>query len=337
MTNKAILLTLFLLQSFAGQTQTKKNYFKLSLTNNSNFTTICTILGNDKTDSVPAGQKKTILFKLENDQISFTLNLSTADLSISSYKNKLVRVLNTLGTKQITITYENQLRYSLTPDEQTIANYNPQLRTKNFWKLDSVININSNNIAAAEIIFLSLCDIDVKVDTIKKYYNRLTPKIRGTAYGNRISDYLIARNSLNIGNKIDNFGLSDTTGKIINLNEIKSDYILLDFWFSRCGPCLKSFPELQNLYFKTDRKTFEIIGISVDLPNETLLWKSTIKKYGLSWTNVNDSKFKLVKKLAIVNYPTKVLLNKDKEIILVDTDNSYETFYKQIENLVKIK
>ncbi len=337
MTTKAIFTTLILLHSFAGQTQTKKNYFKLNLINNSNFTTTCTILGNDKTDSVPARKKKTILFKLENDQISFNLSLWTADVSANSYQSKFIRILNTHGAKQITITDANQLRYSLTSDEKTIVDYNPRLRTKNFWKLDSVINTNSKNIAAAEIIFLSLCDIDVKVDTIKKYYNLLTPKIKGTAYGKRISDYLVARNRLNIGNKIDNFGMPDTTGKIVNLNEIKSEYILLDFWFSRCAPCIKSFPELQDLYSKTERKKFEIVGISVDLSNETVLWKSIIRKYNLSWTNVNDPKFKIAKKLAIVNYPTKVLLNKNKEIVLVDTVNSYENFYKEIEKLVNGK
>lgn len=337
MTTKIIFTLLIVLHSFDGQTQTKRNYFKLTLINNSKFTTICTILGNDKTDSILAKQTKTILFDLNKDQISFYLNLRTADLSVGSYQNKLIRILNTKRAKQIIITHENQLKYSLTPSEKTIADYNPRLRTKNFWKLDTVINANSNDIAAAEIIFLSLCDIDVKVDTIKKYYNLLTPRVKATTYGKRITDYLTARGRLNIGNKIDNFGLPDTTGKTISLNEINSDYILLDFWFSRCAPCIKSFPELQNLYLKTERKKFEIVGISIDQDSEKELWKNTISKYKLSWPNINDSKTIVAKKFAIVNYPTKVLIDKNKKIILVDTDNSYESFYQEIEKLVNSK
>lgn len=337
MTTKIIFTLLIVLHSFAGHTQTKRDYFKLILTNNSSFTTTCTILGNDKTDSIPAKQTKTIIFKLSKDQISFYLNLWTADLSVASYKNKLIRILNTQRAKQIIITNENQLKYSLTPSEKTIADYNPRLRTKNFWKLDTVINANSNDIAAAEIIFLSLCDIDVKVDTIKKYYNLLTPRIKATTFGKRITNYLTIRGRLNIGNKIDNFGLPDTTGKTINLNEINSDYILLDFWFSRCAPCIKSFPELQDLYLKTERKKFEIVGISIDQDSEKELWKNTISKYKLSWLNINDSKSIVAKKFAIVNYPTKILIDKDKKIIIVDTDNSYESFYQEIEKLVNGK
>ena len=337
MTNKIIITLFIVLHSFAGQAQTKRNYFKLILTNNSIFTTTCTILGNDKIDSVPAKQTKTILFDLSNDQISFYLNLWTTDLSARSYQNKLIRILNTQKTKQISITGENQLKYSLTPSEKAIAGYNPQVRTKNFWKLDTVIKTNSNDIAAAEIIFLSLCDIDVKVDTIKRYYNLLTPRIKASAYGKRIINYLSARSRLNVGNKIDNFGLPDTAGKIINLNDIKSDYILLDFWFSRCTPCIKSFPELQNLYSKTERKKFEIVGISVDQANEKDLWKNAISKYNLSWLNINDSKALIAKHFAVVNYPTKILIDKAKKIILVDTDNSYESFYHEIEKLVNGK
>lgn len=338
MTTKIICtLLIIVLYSFAGQTQPKRNYFKLSLTNNSNFTTTCTILGNDKTDSILARQTKTILFDLDKDQISFYLNLWTADLSAGSYQNKLIRILNTQKAKQITITNGNQLKYSLTPSEKIIANCNPRLRTKNFWKLDTVINANSNDIAAAEIIFLSLCDIDVKVDTIKKYYNLLTPGIKATPYGKRITNYLTARGRLNIGNKIDNFGLPDSTGKIINLNEINSDYILLDFWFSRCAPCIKSFPELQDLYSKTERKKFEIVGISIDRADENELWKNAISKYKLPWPNINDFKTVIAKTFAIVNYPTKVLIDKERKIILVDTDNSYESFYREIEKLVNGK
>lgn len=336
-TKRIFLLLIILLHLFTGYAQAKKNYFKLSLVNNSNYTTVCSIPGNEKVDSVRPRQSKTILFDLRPSQVSFYLNLWTSDTTTGSYKTKLIRILNTQGTKQIIITTANQLSYSLTPSETTIAKYNPQLRTRNFWKLDSVINANANDIAAAEIVYLSLCDIDVKVDTIKKFFNRLTPKIKATAYGKRITEYLVARSRLNTGSKIENFSLPDSSGKLISLTKIKSDYILLDFWFSRCGPCIKSFPELQDLYAKTGRSKFEIIGISIDQPEDKELWKNTIKKYNLSWLNINDKKATLVNKLAIVNYPTKILLGKDKRIILVDTDNSYKSFYQEIEKLVNGK
>ena len=176
--------------------------------------------------------------------------------------------------------------------------------------------------------------MDVKADTIKNYFNKLRPKIRSSAFGKRIVNYLKARSLLTVGNLIDNISLPDTSGTIIQLSNIKSRYILLDFWFCRCGPCIKSFPELQKLYSETNRDDFEIAGISIDVAGDKELWKSSIVKYGLSWLNMNDPKSATSKKLAIVNYPTKILLDKNRKIILVDTDNSYADFYLQIKKLV---
>ena len=330
---RAILSYIILLYALCGQCQPGQNYFKLQFTNNSKHTSTCNILGIDKIDSILPNQTKTILFNLPPDQISFYLNLSTTDLSNNSYKNKLIRILNTEKSKHIVADNNNQLKIQIPESEKIVADFNPQLRTKNFWKLDTIIKNNSNDIAAAEIIFLSLCDIDIKTDTISKYFNFLKQKVKASAFGQRIKNYLTARGRLNTGSKIDNFIFPDTSGKMLSLDKINSDYVLLDFWFSRCTPCIKSFPELQAIYSKTERKQFEIIGISVDTKEEKELWVKTIKKYDLPWININDVNYSLSKKYVIVNYPTKILLDKNRKILLVDTDNS-GNFYEQVLKIV---
>ncbi|HNK29595.1 MAG TPA: hypothetical protein PKG65_11755, partial [Ferruginibacter sp.] len=67
---------------------------------------------------------------------------------------------------------------------------------------------------------------------------------------------------------------------------------------------------------------------------DQVLWKETIDKYRLPWINVNDVRYKLVSLLAIGNYPTRVLLGKDRKIMLLDTDNSQDDFFKRIEKQV---
>jgi len=122
---------------------------------------------------------------------------------------------------------------------------------------------------------------------------------------------------------------------MVTLRDINSNYILLDFWFSRCGPCLKSFPHLQELYSKNQRRQLEVIAISVDQADEKQLWKATIQKYNLGWLNLIDHAASLAAKLAVVNYPTKILIDRNKKIVMVDTDNSHENFYIEVEKLIK--
>lgn len=56
----------------------------------------------------------------------------------------------------------------------------------------------------------------------------------------------------------------------------KSEYTLIDFWASWCGPCIASFPHLKNLYSSYDRDKIEIIGISIDTDNKA--WNKAIEK-----------------------------------------------------------
>lgn len=116
---KSTLTLLVVLCFLAGQAQLKENYFSLTITNNSSFTTTCTILGNDKTDSIPAKESKTIVFDLDKDEISFYLNLWTTDLTTGSYRNKLIRILDAQTPRYITIDSDNRLKYSLTGKKVT--------------------------------------------------------------------------------------------------------------------------------------------------------------------------------------------------------------------------
>ncbi len=66
-----------------------------------------------------------------------------------------------------------------------------------------------------------------------------------------------------------------------------------------CGPCRAEFPYLKNLYSKTDRSEFEILGIA-----------------GLPWVQViADKSNRLLETYGIYGYPTNFLLNPEGVII----------------------
>jgi len=48
--------------------------------------------------------------------------------------------------------------------------------------------------------------------------------------------------------------LSDYAGK---------GYVLVDFWASWCGPCMRSLPELKEIYAKYHKKGLEVVGVNV--------------------------------------------------------------------------
>ena len=334
MYHKTAVILFILFQSCTAWSQAGKNQYRLTMINNSGVVATCSVPGYDQMDTVSAGQKKEIVFEFDKDVLSFYLDLNTVDISTYEHRYKTIRVLDTRGSKEVIIKPDGNMEYELTLEEKVIAGSNSLLRTKNFWELDSVIHANDNNTASAELIYMTICYIKVPTDTIQKYYNMLSPGIRYSGFGKRIVDYLESRTRLIVGKKLDNFELPDAKGRIVKLADIKSNYILLDFWFSRCGPCVASFPEIKELYVKTKRNKLAVIGISIDSRSDNELWKETLSKHDMTWINLNDPKYNLVKLLAIGNYPTRVLLDKDYKIVLLDTDNSQDEFFKKVEKLV---
>lgn len=83
--------------------------------------------------------------------------------------------------------------------------------------------------------------------------------------------------------------LPDPSGTGRSLHEFTGGkVVLLDFWASWCGPCLRQIPDLKAAYDKWHDKGFEIVGISVD--KNDARWKAAIEKYQMNWPQLSDLK-----------------------------------------------
>ena len=118
-------------------------------------------------------------------------------------------------------------------------------------------------------------------------------------------------------------GKVDMNGQPVSFKALKGKYVLIDFWGSWCHPCRASHPHLKELYVKYKDKGFEIIGVAQEMaktPEECRsLWTGAIAKDSLTWpqimNNENSDKFDAVKEYAVGAFPTRILLDRDGNII----------------------
>ena len=99
--------------------------------------------------------------------------------------------------------------------------------------------------------------------------------------------HFYTKSALINGEKAVDFHALLMNGEEMKSADLRSHYVLLDFWGSWCTPCRKSNPKIVELYdtfheakFK-DAKGFEIISIGLEKSEKS--WKTAIKTDKLKW------------------------------------------------------
>ena len=126
------------------------------------------------------------------------------------------------------------------------------------------------------------------------------------------------------------FTLNNINGKPFKMSSLKGKYVVLDFWGSWCGWCIKGFPKMKEYYQKYKGK-FEILGVDCnDTPEK---WKAAVKKHELPWLNVyNPRESKVLSDYAIQGFPTKIIVGPDGKIIktIVGEDPAFYTLLDEL-------
>lgn len=128
------------------------------------------------------------------------------------------------------------------------------------------------------------------------------------------------------------FTLNDINGKPLSLESLRGKYLVLDFWGSWCGWCIKGIPEMKKSYAKHKAK-LEILGI--DCNDTDARWKAAVKKHEIPWLHVyNPNSSDLAERYHITGFPTKVIINPQGNIVKTVIGEDPE-FYALLDELLK--
>jgi thiol-disulfide isomerase/thioredoxin len=129
-----------------------------------------------------------------------------------------------------------------------------------------------------------------------------------------------------------NWSLISLKDKTVNLSDYKGEFVLIDFFYKSCYPCILVFPTLQKLHKKYNNKGLNIIGIDPYDTKEKDDIDNFLAKHGVTYTILLGGE-DVAKEYHVSGYPTIYLIDKEGKIIFTQVGYGENTADK-IEKII---
>ncbi len=130
------------------------------------------------------------------------------------------------------------------------------------------------------------------------------------------SQIISSKSNLDIGDSFPNFTLYDINGRKWTQKDLKGKKVVINFWYTGCGPCIKEMPELGSWV----RKHRDVIFLAVTFESAEKI-KDIVKKNKFHFHQLVDDK-ELRNQVGVSSYPFTLVLNEDGRITHIEVGTS---------------
>jgi peroxiredoxin len=158
------------------------------------------------------------------------------------------------------------------------------------------------------------------------YYKAMQPIVAKSKVA-RLASYSVkfpgmARKLDLVGNSIDIKGTL-LNGEQVDWASYEGKVVLVDFWATWCGPCIRELPNVKKNYDLYHSKGFEVLGVSLD--TSAVKVEAFVKKQELAWDTLysDDKKAQgwnhpMANYYGVTSIPLAVLVGKDGKVITLN-------------------
>ncbi len=109
------------------------------------------------------------------------------------------------------------------------------------------------------------------------------------------------------------FSLKDSAGKTVSLKQYRGKVVFVDFWASWCTPCKQSFPFMNELHERYDKKGLKIIGINLDTEKKDA--DRFLKQVKADFTIAFDPSGKTAEQYDLQVMPSSYLIDRNGRLV----------------------
>ncbi len=231
-------------------------------------------------------------FFLENGKISLALtrnNDSATGTPTNDAYQEIRSQLNVLNQKAQAI--YTQLGDASTTDEQKEAKKQELDQIQQEMDQATKAGIEKNIANPIGLMLFKQNFYGLKTEEANELINKFPEAYQNDEVIVKFKEVIEKQMQTAVGQKFTDFEMLTPDGKPVKLSDYvgKGKVVLIDFWASWCGPCIREMPNLVDAYKQYKGKKFEIVGVSLDQDGEA--WKAAIKRLKMNWPQMSDLKY----------------------------------------------
>lgn len=255
------------------------------------------------------------IFLLEKGEIKLNIqdsiyNSEISNSTLNDELNELNKELQVVMTKHNKLHKNNLMEIMDDKLLDSLMEVSTQISFEKSKILDRFILTHNNSYSSVFAFnikpFIQEEDLEI--------FSQINPEIRNSDLAesgrNKLKSFV---NTIHISDTLENFTLPNQNGQLVSLYDIKSKYILVDFWASWCAPCRKENAGISEYYSDFNKNDFQIVGVSVDKNKDK--WLSALKFDNIQWISLIDNELVINDKFGVTSYPTNFLIDSKHKVI----------------------
>lgn len=107
-------------------------------------------------------------------------------------------------------------------------------------------------------------------------------------------------------------------GGELSTEAFRGKVLLVDYWATWCGPCLREMPNVVEAWRKYEDDGLAILGVSLDRANSEETLRTTMAKYGMDWPQIYDGGYwqsRPARVNGVRSIPATFLLDREGNVI----------------------